>query len=146
MGGALFGYLEGHDLGHNVLATMRGMPEKPPDVEISWIEILKNMVIGTGMGLSGGIALTCFGLAATHHIPITEDTLDRQRIKTGAEAMATRFKTYFKRKDVEEHVRSVQKMAEKHDKKRQEKEVEEKEILKIGTEGVKIKKFGKKKR
>jgi len=142
LGGAFFGYLEGQEIGHNVLATIRRIPQPPIPVEPTLEEVLRNIGIGAALGLTGGIALCCFGMVATHHITVVPDPLDRQKGGIGKFA-ATRFKTYFKKSDVEENVRSTQKMAEKHEVKKREQEAEAKEILKIGTSGIRAKKLGK---
>jgi len=142
LAGAFFGYLEGHEMGHNILATIQRKPLHLLMLEPTWEEILRNIGIGAALGLTGGIALCCFGMVATHHITVVPDPLDRQKGGIGRFA-ATRFKTYFKKSDVEENVRSTQKMAEKHEVKKRELEAEAKEILKIGTSGIRAKKLGK---
>jgi len=145
MGGALFGYLEGHEMGHNIMAAMGGVTVQQPTDVLPWYEVWQNVGIGVAMGLTGGMALACFGIAATHHIPVEGDSPGRHRRGGGIGAfIPTRFKTYFKKSDVEDHDKSIHKTAVKYDKKRREEEAEVKEILEIGTEGMRAKKFGKK--
>ena len=145
MSGAVLGYLERHEVGHTLLMTMSKVTMKQPADPLLWHEILQNVAIVSAMGLTSGMALTCFGLAALHHVSVEEDSPDRQaRHMSIGTFIPTRFKTYFKKKHVEEHEKTTQKATAKYDKKRQEEKAETKEILEIGTEGVRAKKFGKK--
>ena len=148
LGGVAFGYLEGHEKGHNVLATIRGIP--PPlcptePQEPTWDEIATNIGIGAALGLTGGIALCCFGMVVTHHITVVTPPPNRQGrgMESGASG-TNKSKVYFKKKDIEDNERSTTKTADKYEQKKKEQEAEAKEILKIGTSGIREKRFGKK--
>ena len=148
LGGALFGYLEGHEAGHNIMATMRGIPVKQSIDGLPWHIVLQNTAIGAALGLTGGITLTCFGLVISDLMTVVDDPVSRMAKGAGSSGISgagsMSGKTYYKRQDVEDHERSTQKVAEKYDDKRQKEEVEKKEILEIGTDGVRAKKLGKK--
>ena len=146
LAGAFFGYLEGHESGHNILATIKGtVPDPLVEAEpLPWYEVLKNAAICSAMGLTGGIAVTCFGMVATHNISVEPDPLDRQARRTDSgEFVASNIKTYFKKSDVEDHLKSTIRTTEKYDKKKQEQKAEATQILEIGTEGIRAKKLGK---
>ena len=142
--GAVFGYYEGHELGHDVMAAVKGLPARDPEYVMQWYEILENVIIAGLLGLTGGVAMTCFGMAFTHHIPIEEDPIDYAARGKDGKFVPVHLRTYFKKQDVEDHKKSITKVAEKYEKKKQEQAAEAQEILKIGTSGIREKKFGKK--
>jgi len=145
MGGALFGYLEGHDMGHNIMAAIQGLEVEPSVYGLPWYVVLENTVIGTVLGLAGGIMLSCFGLIFLDFMTVVDDPASRYTRKTdNSVSSATGNKTYYKKYDVEDHERSTQKVAAKYDDMRQKEEEEIQEILEIGTKGIREKKLGKK--
>ena len=147
MGGALFGYLEGHDVGHDILATVRGMEIKQqfPD-GLPWYVVLENTVLCTVMGLTGGVALSCFGHIFLDCAIVAVESANRRVQDAGAGSsisgpMSKRI--YYKRHDLDDHNRSTQKVAEKYEGIKRKEADEIQEILEIGEDGIRAKKLGK---
>ena len=147
MGGALFGYLEGHDVGHNILAAMRGMEMKQFPDGLPWYVVLENTALCTVMGLAGGVAVSCFGHIFLDCAMVAVESANRRTrdADTGSSVSGpSSKKIYYKKHDLEDHNRSTQKIAEKYDNIKQKEEDEIQEILEIGTNGIRAKKLGKK--
>ena len=156
LGGALFGYMEGHEMGHNYMAAMQGIEiERHIDIDgerytldippLPWHVVLKNTAFAAVLGLTGGIAVMCVGLVLADLFAVVDDPINRQKNSTGSGAnSATFIRTYYKKLDVTDHERSTTKVAEKYDEKKKKEEAENQEILEIGTKGIREKIMGKK--
>ena len=144
IGGALLGYADSLEHGHHFVANIRGVVVVPPAIGLPWNEVLITIAIAATLGLTGGIAFLCFGIVTLHQIPVEDDPFRQVGTRTEAgEIAATKAIIYFKKSDVEDNERSTQKAASKYDQKKQKEEAEKKEILELGTEGIRAKKFGK---
>ena len=148
MGGALFGYLAGHDIGRTLAATIHGVTAEPSVDAIPWRIVWENAAIGIALGLTGGVALSCFGLIFSDFITVTDDPDSRYTGSTGGGVEGSAGnkaynKTYYKKYDVGDHERSTQKVTAKYDDQKQKAEAEIQEMLEIGTEGIRERKLGK---
>ncbi|MCL2005041.1 MAG: hypothetical protein FWG73_02645 [Planctomycetaceae bacterium] len=137
LGGALFGYLEGHDMGHNIIATLKGCEMTRVADVIPWYTILENMVAGTMLGISGGVALSGFGLAALDVTTVVVKPTNRYtKARGGGAKCPSSSIIYYQRLDVDDHMSSIIKVAEKLDTQRQKEKCKAQEMLKAGTDGT----------
>ena len=148
VGGALLGYVEGHEIGRMIAAAVHGVAAEPSAEVFPWRIAWENAAIGTILGLTGGMVLSCLGLIFSDFITASDDPVRRYtKPGSGVEGAAgnktSNQKTYYKKYDVGDHERSTQKVAAKYDDQRQKAEAETQEILEIGTVGVREKKLGK---
>ena len=145
--GALSGYVQGQAKIHDILVAMHATEGAQNTDGFLLHVLLEHIVIGSALGLTGGIVLSCFGLVLLDCIVVVAEPVKRFTRDTdtvSGVSRATGIPVYYKKQDVDEHERSTQKVAEKYDAKRQKEEAETKEILEIGTVGIREKKLGKK--
>jgi len=144
LSGALFGYLEGHDVGHDVLATIRGLEIQSFPNGLPWYVILENMAICTAMGLTGGIALSCFGLVLLDCSTVIVEPVNRLTRNAGTDSgiSSKTTKIYYKQEDIEDHKKTVRKVGEKYANIRLQEGVEFQRILPTGTDGTRANKLG----
>jgi len=146
MGGALFGYLEGHHVGHDILAAIRGLETSSFPDGRPWSFVLENMAICTAMGLTSGMALSCFGLVFLDCAVVVVEPVNRRIRDVGTKSgiSGTSSKIYYQKHDLDDHNSSILQVAEKYAKIRKKEEVEIQKILPMGTKGVQAKKRGTK--
>ena len=139
LGGAVFGYLEGHvcSMGHDIMATIKGLEMTPVAEVLPWYAVLGNMVTGTMLGISGGVALSGLGLAVLGVTTVVVNPTNRYtKARSRGAKCPSNSTIYYQRLDVDDHMSSIIKVAEKLDTQRLREREKAKEILKEGTDGT----------
>ena len=99
--------------------------------------VAQYVAIGGALGTLGGVSLSLFGHAALHHVTIEDDPRYKEtRRADGTRGSSASIAKFYEKSDVQDHNKSIAKMAQKYDEKKKADKIERTQILEMGTDGI----------
>jgi len=100
-----------------------------------------DVLIGTSMGLCGGLVISLFGQVALHHVHVEDDPIKRaKRRADDGTVIMSKASIVYKKEDVKDNEKSVTKTMNKYREQAEAEQAEKSQILEMGTEGIERKK------
>jgi hypothetical protein len=105
--------------------------------------IIQDSIVGGAMGFFGGVALSLAGRIALYHVTVEDDPAHKDKRRADGTYVQSKALKVYDKSDLEDHNKSVQKMASKYEEKAKVEKAERSQILEVGTEGLKRQKMEK---